>query len=523
MARRCIGLDLGGTAFRAVLIEEGKPGSGYQLVDYHEYVPPLLPPENRPDPVISYREVIKNIISREGWRSAPIAIGLPGGLVSRRNLSFPFQEKTKLDPVVPFELEGLIADSIEDVVVDYQFVDQNEQGSRVIAAAVTKPKIADRLQSLNSIGVDPRILDDEVLALSSLLSLFDPVAQEGPGAILEIGAGKTELVIFNHGRVETARAMRIGGDHLTQALAALRGISWEEAENLKVSGPENFPAELWDRAFLPLVQEIGLTLDAFRRSQGEATNAIYLSGRGALAKGLSDYLQSRLDIPCERISIQGELRLPKAFSQDFDCTAAQAVALALRGLSQAQDVSPLNFRKGEFTFRSRIAESRGKLIYFGVVASLVVILGLGNFLLGYLNLRSEERKLTEQMRQIFFSNFPETKQLPAGYELREMRNRIQALQGNGEFSAGSETVVDLLKIISERIPQDVSVEVRELIYDPEKIRLRGRTASFDTVDRIKTDLAGSPAWSSIEVTEAKVSIDQKGVDFTMVISLVKKI
>ncbi len=522
MARRSIGLDFGGTAFRAALVEEGKPGAGYQLVDYHEYIPPMLPPENRPDPVISYREIIKNLISREGWRSAPIVIGLPGALVSRRNLNFPFRERSKIDSVVPFELEGLIADSIEDVIVDYQFVDQNDQGSRVIAAAVTKPKIAEFLQSLYSIGVDPRVLDDEVMALSSLLLLFDPIAQEGPGAILEIGARKTGLVIYHHGRMETGRTIRMGGDHLTQSLATFRGISWEEAETLKINGSENIPAELWDRAFLPLVQEISLTLDAFRRAQGETPNAIYLCGRGALAKELSGYLQSRLELPCERISIQGDLQVPRAFSSDFDCASAQALSLALRGLSRSQSVSPVNFRKGEFTFRSRMEESRGKLIYFGLVVSLVIILGLVNFLMGYFNLRAEDRKLTNQMRQVFMSAFPETKQLPAGYELREMRTRIQAVQGNGEFSFGSEPVVDFLKTISERIPKDINLEIRELIYDPEKIRLRGRTASFDTVDRIKTELAGSPTWSSLEVTEAKVSIDQKGVDFTMVINLVKK-
>ncbi|MCX5859124.1 MAG: pilus assembly protein PilM [Proteobacteria bacterium] len=524
MAKRSIGLDFGGTAFRAVLVEEGKPGAGYRLVDYQEYIPPALPPENRPDPTISYREIIKNLISREGWRSAPITIGLPGGVVSRRTLSFPFRERNKLDPVVPFELEGLIADSIEDVIVDYQFVDQNDQGSRVMAAAVAKPKIAERLQSLNAIGVDPRILDDEVMALSSLLFLLDPIVQEGPAAILEIGAQKTGLVVYNHGRAETARTIRIGGDHLTQSLAAFRGISWEEAETLKISGTDKIPAEIWDRAFLPLVQEIGLTLDAFRRTQGETPNGIYLCGRGTIAQELSGYLQSRLDLPCERISLQGELlQIPRAFSSDFDCTAAQALALALRGLSQSQSVSPVNFRKGEFTFRSRMEESRGKLIYFGVVASLVIILGLVNFLMGYSNLRAEDRKLTDQMRKVFITAFPETKQLPEGYELREMRTRIQAVQGSGEFSASSEAVVDLLKIISERIPQDVNLEIRELIYDPEKIRLRGRASSFDTVDRIKTDLAGSPAWSSLEVTDAKVSIDQKGVDFTMVINLVKKL
>jgi type II secretory pathway component PulL len=168
-------------------------------------------------------------------------------------------------------------------------------------------------------------------------------------------------------------------------------------------------------------------------------------------------------------------------------------------------------------------ESRGKLIYFGVVASLVIILGLVNFLMGYFNLRAEDRKLTDQMRKVFITTFPETKQLPAGYELREMRTRIQAVQGSGEFSASSEAVVDLLKIISGRIPPDINLEIRELIYDQEKIRLRGRASSFDTVDRIKADLAGSPAWSSLEVTDAKVSIDQKGVDFTMVINLVKKL
>lgn len=515
-------MDLGGTAFRAALIEEGKPGNGYQLVDYQEFIPAIIPPENRPDPVINYRETIKNLLSRESWKSAPITLGLPGGLVSRRNLIFPFREKSKLDPVVPFELEGLIADSIEDVVVDYQLVDQNEQGSRVIAAAVNKPKIAERLQSLNSIGTDPRVLDDEVLALSSLLFLFDPIAQEGPGAILEIGAQKSELLVFHHGRVEIARTMKVGGDHLTRVLAAFRGISWEEAEAQKVNGAEPIPVEVWDRAWLPLIQELGLTLDAFRRGQGETSNAIYLCGRGALAPSLPGYLQSRLDIPCEKVSLQGDLKVPRAFSSDFDCTAAQAVALALRGLSPDHYFPPMNFRKNEFTFRSRIAEARRKLIYFGAMVGLVSLLGLTGFVTGYLNLRSEDRKLTSQMRKAFFTAFPEAKQVPAGYEMREMRSRIQALQGSGDISPGSEPVVDLLKIISERIPRDTSLEIRELIYDPEKIRLRGRTTSFDTVDRIKTELAGSPTWLSIEVTEAKVSIDQKGVDFTMVINLGKK-
>ena len=522
MARLSIGLDFGSTAFRAVLLEEDRSENGIRLLDYYEFIPPILPPENRPDPTLAYREQVKELLLREMWRPAAIADKVPGDAIVRRVLEFPFQDRSKLEAVVPFELEGLIAEPVEDLVIDFQLTEQSAGKTKMLTVAVGKQHVADRLKSLDSIGVDPSLLDDEVLALSGLLPLLDPVEAEGPGAIVEIGAGRTRMIIFRRSRVRVARSFRLGGDHLTQVIAESRGIPWEEAESLKVRGEGEPTGEVLDRAWSPLLRDIGLTLDACRREEGEPVKMVFLCGRSALIRNLPQYFSSRLAQKCERIGLQGGILLPRAFSSDFDCGAASVLGVAIRKVAPEEQAVPVNFRKGEFAYRSRIEATRGRLLYLGVMLAVLVVLGLTQFFLRYANLRSEDRALTEQIRGLFFTTFPESKQVPLGYELHEMRNRLKSRPGEGDLLSGSLPVVDLLREISQRIPKEISVDVRELIYDPDKVRIRGRTDSFETIDRIKSELAQFPPFSSIEVTDAKVSIDQQGVDFTILIHFPKE-
>lgn len=522
MARLSIGLDFGSTAFRAVLLEEDRSENGIRLVDYYEFIPTILPPENRPDPTLAYREQVKELFLREMWRPAAVADKIPGDVIIRRVLEFPFQDRNKLEAVVPFELEGLIAETVEDLVIDFQLTEQSAGKTKVLTVAVGKQQIAGRLSSLDSLGVDPSLLDDEVLALSGLLHFMDPVEAEGPGAIVEIGAVRSKIIIFQRSRVRAARALRLGGDHLTQMIAEARGIPWEEAETFKVRGDGDLPEEVLDRAWSPLLRDIGLTLDAYRREEGEPVKTVFLCGRSALIRHLPEYFTSRLAQKCERIGVQGGILLPRAFSADFDCGAASALGLAIRKVAPDEQTVPVNFRKGEFAYRSRIEATRSKLMYLGVMLALLVILGFTQFFMRYGNLRSEDRALTEQIRGLFFTTFPDSKQVPLGYELHEMRNRLKSRPGEGDHLSGSLPVIDLLREISQRVPKEITVDVRELIYDPDKVRIRGRTDSFETIDRIKTELAQFPAFSLIEVTDAKVSIDQQGVDFTILIHFPKE-
>lgn len=520
MTKQIIGLDFGSTAFRAVLLEEGRSGNGFRLVDYYESTPSPLPPENRPDPILSSRDPAKELLGREAWRTVSHSSVIPGEVITRRILEFPFQDKAKLESVLPFELETMIADPIEDLVIDFQMIEQDEQGSRLFAVAAERQRIAEHLQSLDSIGVDPALVDDEVLALAGLLHLLDPVDRSNFGAIVDIGARKTKILIFAHDRVQMARVFGVAGDHLTQVIAEDQGIPWEEAEAAKVGDREETSEKIISRAWDPLVRDIGLTLEATRRKQGEPIRTLYLCGRGSLTRNLPEHLSSRLGIPCERIRIQGGLSLPRALASDFDCAAASAVGLALRGIDSEEQIRrPVNFRKGEFAYRSRIEAARSRLIQLGAMLALIAVLALARFVSGYFHLRSEDRALTDQIRGLFFTTFPAAKQVPLGYELHEMKTRLTTTGGNGSLGAGSVAVVDMLREISQRVPEGISVDVREFIFDPDKIRVRGRTDSFETVDRIKTELVQFPSFSGIEVTDAKVSVDQQGVDFTLMIHL----
>jgi type II secretion system protein L len=81
--------------------------------------------------------------------------------------------------------------------------------------------------------------------------------------------------------------------------------------------------------------------------------------------------------------------------------------------------------------------------------------------------------------------------------------------------AGDMPVLEVLRELSERVPETLRLDLDELVIEPDAIRLHGRGQSFDAVEALRAALAASPLVSEVQADDTRTTVDGAGVEFTL--------
>lgn len=219
---------------------------------------------------------------------------------------------------------------------------------RVLLVAAQKEMVNRFVDTVVNAGLDPEAVDLNPFALIRSLSgtsgeLPDP--NRGGEAIVDVGAGVTNIVVHERGIPRFVRILLAGGDAMSETLAASLGISFEEAEQLKqetgLPGDEegrntqDAAVRVIEQRATDLVDEIRGSLD-FYLAQAEATQIarVVLSGGGSRLTNLGRRLSAALRLPVEqgrtlRKVIPGKLPLSEAQLLQAEPLMAAAAGLAM--------------------------------------------------------------------------------------------------------------------------------------------------------------------------------------------------
>ena len=195
-----------------------------------------------------------------------------------------------------------------------------------------------------------------------------------------------------------------------------------------------------------------------------------------------------------------------------------AAALALRGSTRA--VTHMNFRKHELAYKVDFRQMGRELRWTLVLAALAVVLLAASEITSLRVKTQRAEALEAQVATLYSQAFP-NQPVPAnpvramGNEIRDARARADVL---GVYR-GNLSALDLLAELSSRVPKDVDVVFEELSIDGKVIRIRGHTNSFQTVDRLRAELAKAPLFSRIQTSELQADDRRGGNTFSMTISL----
>jgi type II secretion system protein L len=512
MAKHILGLDIGKSSVKAVLIEAGLRG-GVRIVAW----------EKIDIAGGGIGEALRRLQEIPVLAVPTCQTSLAAVRFSFRNLKLPFKDRKKISQTLPFELESQIPHAVEDVLIDFTATGQAE-GSEIFTAVIPRNDVQDRIGLLDEYGFDAEAIDIDTVPVAS--RLMAEAAADATCLLLDVGASETTGIFFNAGKILQIRSFPFGGNDVTATLSGALGISQAEAEARKTRGDTGPAEQEIAAACQKLFASLKNTMNSLRMSGliAEDVAMVYLTGGGSLYRKLADELSRVLTVPVERVNVI-QLAGIKPLGGDeggWDSMVMNgALALALRPLAKGPG---FNFRQGGFrrkgpAFRFDLGVDARRA---SAVAVLVLLLAGGDFFLAYLGDKARLDRLKGETTALFQGNFPEvTRVVDPIQQFRSKIAEAKRLATASRNAASGGSVLGVMKDLSELVPETSGFRMTSLVFDGNKVDIRGEASGFDAAETIKKELETTGRYESISVSSSTVKQANR-VEFELKTTLVKK-
>ncbi len=467
MARRILSLDIGLTTLKATVIESALRSC--RVVGFFQHQRNLDQ---------SLAENMQEFCSLHHLRGDTVLSCVPGSFVTHRLLSLPFTNARQVSQAVPFELEALIPFQLEDLAITEQIVQRTDAGAMVLAVATPKTVLSEHLAALAAAGVEPNSVSFAPIAALPLLFLGG-VAMTGTTVLLDIGEQQSSVILLQDGVVCGLRTLNQVYDEEDGGAACFNALQW--------------------------------TLLAFSGDAEHLPTRFFVCGDHAESALLRHEVAQRFD--AEVLSFT-DFVLPAVAEDDRPAQSAFATCLGM-GLREALAGSLLgiNLRSGEFSPRAQDEVLQHEWRRLGrLAASVALAAGLAVGVNLY-TLDSRYQLLRQEVRRVFTAALPEVRTVVS--EKAQLEEAIGALQQRHRLLHGAGTVspLEVLRQLSTALPENVSLDLEEWVFDEDAVRFRGSTSSFEAAETIKTAVTGLGLFRDVQLKDVKTEAGTQKVAF----------
>lgn len=344
LAGPSIGLDIGTSAVRAAQIARTK--GGVSLVAFGQVAlqpGAVIDGEIRdPGPV---SEAISQLWKRAKLRSKNAVIGVANQRVVVRQVDLPFLEEKEFRSSLRYQVADHIPMPVDTAELDFQILEdymteEQEHMMRVLLVAAETEMIESFLSTVSAAGVNPAGVDLAPFAVARAVS---PAARgemgvAGAEAVVDIGAGVTNIIVHHNGEARFVRILLVGGDDPTVSLSEALDLTYEEAEAMKLDmggmvGPPEAQQVIAGRVET-LVDEIRGSLDYYSSQEdSEPLTSLIVTGGGSLTPGLIPQLEQTMGLQAEPGRPLTELDVGKSGLTAEQIAQVEPVASAAVGLA----------------------------------------------------------------------------------------------------------------------------------------------------------------------------------------------
>lgn len=342
------GIDLGQNALKAIRLRPA--GEVVEVVDYAyvEHGRILSSQQDTAARAAMIAETMKKFLDSHNLSKESIIVAVPGQHTLAKFVKLPPADKKKVPEIVKYEAQQQIPFDMEEVIWDYQVFGHSPEGTEVGIFAMRREVLREHLRFLSDLNLEPAAVQSAPLALYNALK-FDGIIGSEAGAVLDIGAQNTDLIICD-GESLWTRNIPIGGNHFTEALMKTFKLSFNKAENLKRTAASSKYARQIFQAMRPvfadLVAEIQRSIGFFTGSRrGVKLGKVIAMGNAFQLPGMVKFIQQNLGLDVARPTGFSKLSASEAPNAPdlLKQLGAFGVAygLAVQGLGKAQITSNL--------------------------------------------------------------------------------------------------------------------------------------------------------------------------------------
>lgn len=304
--KQIAGLDIGSSSIKIAEIAEGP--DGYVLQNYASV--PLAKGIITDGLIVNPNalvERIKELLKISRSKARTVVTSLSGYSVIAKKIGFPSMDEESLRELISDEIEKYLPfGDMKDVNFDFQILGPSEMSPgqmEVFLVAAKKDVVQSYIDTLRKAGLEVVIMDVDSFALETMYEESYDYGHEDVCILVSIGASMTNINVVKGGASIFIRDFPLGGYSITENLQDKTGVSFEEAERVKLekanSGDEQSKEELLNYAD-PLLLEIERSVDYFRSTYpGKFIKQILLCGGTARMPGIGEALLQRLNVEVE--------------------------------------------------------------------------------------------------------------------------------------------------------------------------------------------------------------------------------
>jgi type IV pilus assembly protein PilM len=222
-------LDIGSTAIRLVELR-GNGNAPKTLVKY-AYVPldsNLAVSDSKGDQA-KLAQAIAQLVKQAGVSSKNVAVGIPSSRVFTTVADVDRLGSSELAKSVPFQADALIPTPLAESKIDWALIgdsptDKTKQ--EILLTSVPNKFVEERLDMLESIGLNVVAFEPDNLAMARALALPDPK----PQLLLDVGRRSTDLVVVADGIPHLTRSIPTGVEAIVRAAIQNLNVDDKQAE-----------------------------------------------------------------------------------------------------------------------------------------------------------------------------------------------------------------------------------------------------------------------------------------------------
>ncbi len=513
MAKYILGLDVGKSCLKAVLLEAGLRG-GMRIAAWEKVEIAAMG---------GLREALRRLQEIPILAVPSCHTSIPAKAFSFRNIKLPFKDRKKICQTLPFELEGQIPHPVESVLVDFIVLGQ-AQGSDLFTAVIPKTEVEERIALLSDYGFDAESIDVDTVAVAARLMTAAPA--DSLALLLDIGAAETTGVFFKEGKILQVRSFPFGGDSITHALSGALGISFSDAEARKKRGEAAVAEEEITEACQKFFTSLKNTISSLRMAGlvNEELDTVWLTGGGSLYRKLAEDLSRTLAVPVERVNVTQLAGIKPVGGSDagWDSMIMNgALALALRPVSKGPCFNFLqgNGRRRREAFKLDLGIN---LKWAGAAAALIFVLAAADLTLSYYADKTRLDQLKAETASLLQKNFPDVTRVvdPA----QQFRTRIADAKRLAAATRGvtsGDAVLVVMKDLAEQVPESADLLLTALILDGDRIEVRGEASTAEAAEAIKKALEATGRYAGVAVSSSGAGQGSR-VEFELKTTMAKK-
>jgi type IV pilus assembly protein PilM len=293
-----VAIDFGQRTTKAVHLQ--RKGETLELVQYVLQDAPSS--DQTPSPEL-IGDHLKSLIEAIRYKGRKVTLVLGVGDALLRHAELPMVPVTDMRLMLKYNSKNYLQQDLPDYIFDCHTVAVAQNGAepagrstkaRVLVGGARKQTIEHMQQAAKHAGL---VLEQITPGLACTANAFEfsmpEVFANEVVALVDLGFRSSTISILANGELSLSRVVSLGSDKLTAGLAEAMGVSYEEAEGIKVGLPEEVQGAM-QGLITPLGRELRASIDFFEHQQDKTVSQVFVSGGSARSPFIVESLQSEL-------------------------------------------------------------------------------------------------------------------------------------------------------------------------------------------------------------------------------------